>query len=223
MTDLIIGGFIAPGFQPVQEAFEENFSEDLELGAGFAAYLDGELIVDLEAGYTDRKKATPWTPDTLVPVYSVSKGISALIAAMLVDQGKLNYETRLAHYWPEFGAHGKNKLTVAEALSHQAGVPGFATPINPERRSGPPGRALAIIRQRGVILSASWFTASPGVRSAPFCAKTSASLLALTSTLAYQPKSMSAYGARLKFHPPMATVQLRLSRVCILPLQIAAL
>ena len=87
MTDIEISGYTAPGFEPVRESFEQNFAEGLELGAGFAAYLDGELIVDLEGGFTDRKKATPWTPDTLVPVYSVSKGISALIVARLVDQG----------------------------------------------------------------------------------------------------------------------------------------
>jgi len=62
MTDLIISGHTAPGFEAVRDAFEDNFSEGLELGAGFAAYLDGELIIDLEAGYTDRKKETPWTP-----------------------------------------------------------------------------------------------------------------------------------------------------------------
>jgi len=147
MTDLIISGFTAPGFEAVQDSFAENFSEGLELGAGFAAYLDGELIIDLEAGYTDRKKETPWTPDTIVPVYSVSKGIAALVVAMLVDQGKLNYDTRLAHYWPEFGAHGKDKVTVAEALSHQAGVPGFATPINPGLWLDPPALAARLAEE----------------------------------------------------------------------------
>ena len=147
MTDIEISGYTAPGFEPVRESFEENFAEGLELGAGFAAYLDGELIVDLEGGFTDRKKATPWTPDTLVPVYSVSKGISALIVARLVDQGKLNYDTRLAHYWPEFGAHGKDKMTVAEALSHQAGVPGFAAPINPALWLDPPALAARLAEE----------------------------------------------------------------------------
>lgn len=147
MTDLIISGHVAPGFEAVRDAFEENFENDLELGAGFAAYLDGDLIVDLETGFTDRKKTKPWTPDTLVPVYSVSKGVAALIVAMLVDQGKLKYDTALAHYWPEFGAHGKNKVTVGEALSHQAGVPGFATPINPELWLDPPALAARLAEE----------------------------------------------------------------------------
>lgn len=147
MTDIIISGHTASGFEAVRDAFEENFAEDLELGAGFAAYLDGELIIDLEAGFTDRKKSKAWTPDTLVPVYSVSKGISALIVAMLVDQGKLNYDTRLAHYWPAFGAHGKDRLTVAQALSHQGGVPGFATPINPALWLDPPALAARLAEE----------------------------------------------------------------------------
>lgn len=147
MTDLHISGYTAPGFEAVHDAFEENFTDGLELGAGFAAYIDDELIIDLEAGYTDRKATKPWTPDTIVPVYSVSKGISALVVAMLVDQGKLNYDTRLAHYWPEFGAHGKDKVTVAEALSHQAGVPGFATLINPGLWLDPPALAARLAEE----------------------------------------------------------------------------
>ena len=131
----------------MRDAFETNFAEELELGAGFAAYLDGEKIIDLEAGYADRKQTKPWTPDTLVPVYSVSKGISALVVAMLVNQGKLNYETRLAHYWPEFGAHGKDRLTIGEALSHQAGVPGFADPINPDLWLDPPVLAARLAQE----------------------------------------------------------------------------
>lgn len=147
MTDITISGHVAPGFEAVREAFAENFENDQELGAGFAAYLDGDLIVDLEAGFTDRKKTNPWTPDTLVPVYSVSKGIAALIVAMLVDQGKLKYDTALAHYWPAFGAHGKNQVTVGEALSHQAGVPGFATPINPDLWLDPPALAARLAEE----------------------------------------------------------------------------
>ena len=147
MTELNISGHTAPGFESVRDAFEENFIDNLELGAALAVYLEDELIIDLEAGYSDRKKTKPWTPDTLVPVYSVSKAISALIVAMLVDQGKLNYDTRLAHYWPEFGAHGKDKLTVGEALSHQSGLPGFATPINPSLWLDPPALAARLAEE----------------------------------------------------------------------------
>jgi CubicO group peptidase (beta-lactamase class C family) len=138
MTDLSSTSFIAPGFEPVADAFLENFDEGHELGAGFAAFQNGECIVDIQAGFTDRKSTDPWTDKTLVPVYSVSKGISTLIIALLVDRGLIDYDTPLAHYWPEFAAHGKGAVTVAQALSHQAGVPGFVTPIDPALWLDPP-------------------------------------------------------------------------------------
>lgn len=132
MTDLSPTSFVAAGFEPVADAFLENFADGLELGAGFAAFQDGACIVDIQAGFADRKSTEPWTDRTLVPVYSVSKGISALVIAMLVEQGLIDYATPLSEYWPEFAAHGKGTVTVAEALSHQAGVPGFVEPIDPE-------------------------------------------------------------------------------------------
>lgn len=147
MTDLIITGHTASGFEAVRDTFEENFAEGLELGAGFAAYLDGDLIIDLEAGYADRKQTTPWSADTIVPVYSVTKGVAALVVAMLVQRGVLKYETPVAHYWPEFAAHGKNRVTVAEALSHQAGVPGFATAIDPGLWLDPPKLAARLAEE----------------------------------------------------------------------------
>ncbi|MEM8636061.1 MAG: serine hydrolase domain-containing protein [Pseudomonadota bacterium] len=129
---------IAPGFEPVLEAFEENFAAEGELGAGFAVWLDGELLVNITGGYADRKQSRPWSPETIVPVYSVTKGVSAIIAAMLVDQGLLDYDTPVSEYWPEFSAHGKGDVTVGQALSHQAGIPGFVEPIDPGLWLDPP-------------------------------------------------------------------------------------
>lgn len=138
MTELSPTSFIAPGFEPVADAFLENFEEGEELGAGFAAFQNGACIIDIQAGYADRKSTHPWTDKTLVPVYSVSKGISALVIALLVERGLIDYDTPLAQYWPEFAAHGKGAVTIAEALSHQAGVPGFVEPIDPALWLDPP-------------------------------------------------------------------------------------
>lgn len=132
MTDYPITGFVAPGFEPVREAFEANFADDMELGAGFAALLDGEIVVNLQGGFADKAQSQPWTDTTLVPVFSTTKAIAALVVGMLVDQGAIDYDEPLATYWPEFAAHGKDKVTVAEALSHQAGLAGFIEPIDPE-------------------------------------------------------------------------------------------
>lgn len=118
-----ITGFTAAGFEPVREAFAQNFAEGLEHGASFAAYLGDELVVDLRGGFADRGGETPWDEATLCPVYSATKPVGALVIAMLVERGKLDYDAPVADYWPEFAANGKGAFTVAEALSHQAGLP----------------------------------------------------------------------------------------------------
>src|SRR6056297_1937329 len=138
MTDFPISGFTASGFEPVRDAFEANFTEDKELGAGFSAYLDGELIIDLHGGYADRKKQTVWTEQTIVPVYSTTKPIAALTLASIIDALPAGYETPVADIWPEFGAHGKAGVTIAEMVSHQAGLPGFIEPIDPGLWLDPP-------------------------------------------------------------------------------------
>jgi CubicO group peptidase (beta-lactamase class C family) len=135
--------FVAPGFEPVLAAFEANFSEDLELGAGFCAILEGEVVVDLVGGFTDRAKTTPWTHETLVPVYSTTKPIAAIVLATLQDRGKLGFDDPIGRLWPEFTAHGKD-ITIAQALSHQAGVPGFPEPIDPALWLDPPALSAAL-------------------------------------------------------------------------------
>ena len=131
MTDTPITVSTSPEFEPVADVFRDNFVSGDELGAGFAVYQDDELIIDIKGGWADRKRTRLWDEQTIVPVYSTTKPIAALVAAMLVDQELLNYETPVAHYWPEFGAAGKEAITVGEALSHQGGLPGFISPIDP--------------------------------------------------------------------------------------------
>lgn len=138
-----ISGYVAPGFEAVQDAFEQNFADtpagadrspsDLqELGAGFAAYIGDELVVNLTGGWKDRRKSEPWTENTIVPVYSTTKPISAMTACMeLFDKLDNPYETPVSDVWPEFAAHGKDKLTIGQMLSHQGGLPGFVNEIDP--------------------------------------------------------------------------------------------
>lgn len=144
MTDHPISGFTAPGFEPVQDAFEANFSEDKELGAGFAAFLDGELIVDLKGGYADRGKTTEWSDKTIVPIYSTTKPIAALTLASVIDALPAGYDTPVIDLWPEFGANGKDEVTIAQLVSHQAGLPGFVEPIDPALWLDPPACAAAL-------------------------------------------------------------------------------
>jgi CubicO group peptidase (beta-lactamase class C family) len=135
-------GHVAPGFERVREAFEAGLED--ELGAGFAAVRAGEVIVDLWGGWADRAETRPWTRDTIVPVYSTTKGVSAFVLAMLFDNGLIDYEAPLAELWPAFSAHGKDKVTIAQTLAHQAGVPGFLHRIDPDLWLDPPACAEAI-------------------------------------------------------------------------------
>ena len=128
---ITIHGQVAPGFEPVRDAFEANFSQRGEIGAAFCVIQDGRTQVDIRAGFADRKKTRPWAEDTIVPVFSTGKAITALVAAWLVDQGRLDYDAPVAQVWPEFGQAGKDQITLAEMLSHQAGLPGYPHEMDP--------------------------------------------------------------------------------------------
>jgi len=91
-------GFVAPGFEPVREEFLRNFEEHGELGAACAIYRQGEKVVDLWGGYRDGRSRAPWEEDTLVLVFSSTKGLSAL--ALAHSCGYFDYDAPVAHYWP---------------------------------------------------------------------------------------------------------------------------
>lgn len=130
-----VQGTVAPGFEAAREAFAENFAragDYQEVGASFAAFHKGRCVVDLWGGYRDRARQTPWTKDTLINVWSSTKGVTATAVAMLVERGQLSYEDKVARHWPEFAANGKENVTVAQVLSHRAGLNGFAEPTTIE-------------------------------------------------------------------------------------------
>ncbi|MFL6078011.1 MAG: serine hydrolase domain-containing protein [Mycobacteriales bacterium] len=103
----------------------ELVSTGAELGLQVAAYLDGRLVVDVVAGVADPATGAPMAWDTLVPAWSTGKGVTATAVHVLVDRGLLDYDTPIAAYWPEFGAHGKERATLRHALTHAAGIPSF--------------------------------------------------------------------------------------------------
>ena len=139
-----IRGHVAAGFEPVLEVFEASFEAGEELGAGFAAILDGETVVDIRGGYADRGGTRPWDADTIVPVYSTTKGISALVIASIIRALENGYETRVSEVWPDFGVNGKEAVTIGQVLSHQAGLVGFKEPIDPDLWLDPDGLAAAL-------------------------------------------------------------------------------
>ena len=115
-------------FAAVREAFEENFRERGELGASVAVTVDGETVVDLWGGWADAARTRPWERDTLVNVWSTTKGPVALCAHILADRGLLDFDRPVATYWPEFAAAGKEGVLVRDLLSHRAGLSGLREP-----------------------------------------------------------------------------------------------
>ena len=118
-----IEGTCEPRFQRVKEIFADSFENGIEIGAAVAAVVDGKTVFDLWGGYADKAKTRPWTRDTLVNVWSTTKGITSICAHRLVDQGKLDLDAPVAKYWPEFAQAGKDKIPVNYLLSHRAGLP----------------------------------------------------------------------------------------------------
>jgi CubicO group peptidase (beta-lactamase class C family) len=127
-----IHGHCDSAFDRVKDAFIENFRERREVGASAAVSIDQRMVVDLWAGLARRDPQSPWTRDTIVNVYSASKGIAALCAHRLVDQGKLDLDAPIARYWPEFAQAGKSELPVHLVLSHRAGLPAIKQPLPSE-------------------------------------------------------------------------------------------
>ncbi len=119
-------------FARVKEEFAAAFARGDELGAAVSITLEGQPVVDLWAGFADAEKTRPWEHDTLVNVYSTTKGITAICALRLVDQGKLDLDAPVAEYWPEFAAAGKQRIPVRWLLSHQAGLPAVREPLPPD-------------------------------------------------------------------------------------------
>src|SRR3954451_6487475 len=113
----------AAGFEHVAEAFDRNFTERGELGAAFAAYHRGELVVDLWGGVADPETGRAWDRDTIHLMFSGTKGLTSACVLLLVQRGHLSLDDPLSRYWPEFGAEGKDRITIAEVLSHRARLP----------------------------------------------------------------------------------------------------
>lgn len=126
-----IHGEVTPGFEPVKQVFE-NLWKEVEVGASFCAFHRGRKVVDIWGGYVDVDMSAPWQRNTLVNVYSTTKGLASVAVAVLFDEGKIDYDEKVVTYWPEFGAEGKQDVTVAQLLSHQAGLCGVDTKLEVE-------------------------------------------------------------------------------------------
>lgn len=131
----IIEGQCAPAFAAVKDAFRANFQRDddyCDVGAALCVYWRGRKVVNLWGGLADQATSRPWREDTLVNIWSATKGLTAVVIARLVERGLLSYEDRVADHWPEFAQAGKADIKVGDLLSHQSGLNGFLKPTTIE-------------------------------------------------------------------------------------------
>lgn len=115
-----VSGWARPEFRDVVRLFAFAFTRYRMGGGALCVYLDGEPVLDLWAG--EARIGEQWTRDTAPCIFSASKGLTATIIHRLVDRGQLMYDAPVARYWPEFGANGKGRITLADILSHRAGL-----------------------------------------------------------------------------------------------------
>ena len=125
VKEVEVHGYCDPRFTAVKEAFANNFRNGGDVGASFAATIDGKFVIDIWAGYANAARTRPWKPDTLACLYSTTKTMTALCALILVDRGQLDLDAPVSRYWPEFAQAGKQELPVKFLLSHQSGLAGF--------------------------------------------------------------------------------------------------
>ncbi len=125
-------GTCDPSFSRVRDAFAEALALPGEMGGAVSVVIDGRTVVDLWGGYADRARSRPWARDTLVNVFSTTKGILAVCAHRLIEQGRLELDAPVARVWPELAAHGKEGITLRHLLTHRAGLPAVREVLAPE-------------------------------------------------------------------------------------------
>jgi CubicO group peptidase (beta-lactamase class C family) len=151
----IVAGFCDARFGKLREEFAENFNRRGERGGALAVWHDGGVVCDLWGGWSDLGRQVPWSRDTIVNFFSVSKALCAIAIMRLVDGGVLDLDGRVADYWPEFAQAGKETVTVRQLMSHQAGLPAIREPL-------PDGAAMEWnVMTRALEAQAPWW--KPGI------------------------------------------------------------
>jgi CubicO group peptidase (beta-lactamase class C family) len=117
-----VHGAADPHFACAVRSFASMFPGRRFGGGALAVYLDGEPVVDVWTGWSDRGGQVPWAADTAPMVFSATKGLASTVIHRLVDRGLIDYDAPVAEYWPEFGANGKSAITVRQVMRHRAGL-----------------------------------------------------------------------------------------------------
>ncbi|KAH8204709.1 hypothetical protein TruAng_001184 [Truncatella angustata] len=133
MGDIVhVNGHCDAKFQGVRDVFEKHIASAEENGASLAVNIEGQDVLSLYGGYADTARTKPWEENTIVNMFSCTKIVSALALLKLVDQGKISINDKVAKYWPEFAANGKENIEIRHILSHSSGVAGWNTPLTME-------------------------------------------------------------------------------------------
>ena len=144
----LVHGDVDEGYGAVADAFRRNFAERGEIGAACVVHRDGRKVVDLWGGYRDGVTRKPWERDTVVTMFSTSKGVAGTTMALAHARGLLDYDRPVADYWPEFAQGGKENVTVRQLLSHQAGLAVIDRPLSVADLADPDVMAEAIAGQK---------------------------------------------------------------------------
>jgi CubicO group peptidase (beta-lactamase class C family) len=158
MEHVMVEGDVSRGFEPVREAFTENFTRRRELGGACCVFHNGKKVVDLWGGIRNKQTGEPWERDTMVVVHSASKGLAAMTLAVAHSRGWLDYDERVCTYWPEFAQQKKERITVRQLLAHQAGLFAIDEPVDRSTLADLDRLAVILARQKPV-----W---EPGTRQA---------------------------------------------------------
>ena len=122
-------GYCHENFSEVKRIFNHNFDKYKEIGCSLCIIVDGEIVVDIWAGYKNKDKTKEWSEDTLSVGFSSTKAAMALCTHMLIERGELNLKEKVTKYWPEYGKNGKEETTVEMILNHSAGIPALKTRV----------------------------------------------------------------------------------------------
>jgi CubicO group peptidase (beta-lactamase class C family) len=153
-----VQGVVKARFESVREAFADNFARRRELGGACCVYHGGEKVVDIWGGVRNQQTGDPWEQDTMVIVYSATKGLAAMTLALAHSRGWLDYEERVCAYWPEFAQQGKERITIRQLLAHQAGLFVLDEPVDRSLVADLDRLAVVLARQKPM-----W---EPGTRQA---------------------------------------------------------
>ena len=126
---MTVQGTAEGAFAPVKQVLAASLESGADIGASFCVTKDGATVVDIWGGHADPAMTRPWERDTIVNVYSTTKTMAALTALLLADRGVIAFADPVAKYWPEFASAGKADITIAQIMSHSAGLSGWKEPL----------------------------------------------------------------------------------------------